>query len=81
MSDNFSAKETLAIYGECATTITFVRDRFLTEEKTFPRMQEAVDYLKSLDAPPLGIVLHIRLHGRNIPFDRDTVAKLMRELL
>ncbi len=44
MSDNFSAKETLAIYGECATTITFVRDGFLTEEKTFPRMQEAVDY-------------------------------------
>ncbi|MBY2945231.1 hypothetical protein [Rhizobium leguminosarum] len=81
MSDNFSAKETLAIYGECATTITFVRDGFLADEKTFPTMQEAMDYLKALDATPLGVVLHIRVHGRNIPFDRDNVAKLMRELL
>lgn len=54
MSDNFSAKETLAIYGECATTITFVRDGFLADEKTFPTMQEAMDYLKALDATPLG---------------------------
>jgi hypothetical protein len=78
-SDNFSAKETLAIYGACATTITLVRDGFLTEEKT-PTMQDAIDYLKALDAAPLGVVLHIRVHGRNIPFGRDNVSKLMGEL-
>lgn len=51
-----------------------------TEEKTFPTMQDAIDYLKALDAAPLGVVLHIRVHGRNIPFGRDNVSKLMREL-
>lgn len=80
MSDNFSAKETLAIYGDCETMITFVRDGFLTEEKTFLTMQDAIDYLKAFDATPLGVVLHIRVHGRNIPFGRDNVSKLMREL-
>ncbi|MCV9943006.1 hypothetical protein [Rhizobium sp. BT-175] len=80
MSENFSAKETLAIYGECATTITFIRDGFFTEAKTFPTMPDAVDYLKGLDPIPREIVLHIRAHGRDIPFDRDNIAKLMREL-
>ncbi|UWU31789.1 hypothetical protein N2600_26815 (plasmid) [Rhizobium sp. WSM1274] len=80
MSENFSARETLAIYGECATTITFVRDASFTEEKTFPTMQDAIDYLKTIDPTPRGIVLHIRAHGCDIPFDRDNVAKLMREL-
>ncbi|WP_260695446.1 hypothetical protein [Rhizobium leguminosarum] len=68
MSDNFSA-----------TTITFVRDGFFTEEKT-PTMQDAIDYLKALDAAPLGVVLHIRVHGRNIPFGRGNVSKRMGEL-
>ncbi|QKK20452.1 hypothetical protein [Rhizobium indicum] len=80
MSENFSAKETFAIYGEYATTITFLRDEFFSEEKTLPTMQDAIDYLKALDPTPLGIVLHIRAHGRDIPFDRDNIAKLMREL-
>ncbi|MGR4846075.1 hypothetical protein ACIPSK_26240 [Rhizobium sp. LARHSG275] len=80
MSENFSARETLAIYGECATTITFVRNESFTEEKTFPTMQDAINYLKAFDPTPRGIVLHIRAHNRDIPFDRDNIAKLMREL-
>lgn len=80
MSENFSAKETLAIYGESETTITFARGEFITEDKTFPTMGDAVDYLKALDPIPLEIVLHIRAHGRDIPFDRDNIAKLMQEL-
>ncbi|PCK77900.1 DUF2188 domain-containing protein [Rhizobium sophoriradicis] len=80
MSENFSAKETFAIYGESATTITYVRNEFFTEEKTFPTMRDAIDYLKALAPTPGGIVLHIRAHGRDIPFDRDNITKLMREL-
>ncbi|OWV65504.1 hypothetical protein ATY76_19975 [Rhizobium sp. R339] len=79
MSENFSAKETFAIYGERATTITYVRDAYSTEEKTFPTMRDAIDYLKAFDPVPVAIVLHIRAHGRDIPFDRDNIAKLMRE--
>ncbi|PDT31399.1 hypothetical protein CO660_05185 [Rhizobium sp. L9] len=60
--------------------MTFVRDAFFTEEKTFSNMRDAVDYLKALDPIPLQIVLHIHAHGRDIPFDRDNIAKLMREL-
>jgi hypothetical protein len=80
MSENFSAKETFAIYGESETTVTFVRDEFFTEEKTFPTMRDAVDYLKALSPIPLEIVLRIRAHGRDIPFDRKSIAKLMHEL-
>ncbi|MBX4954310.1 hypothetical protein HJB76_02225 [Rhizobium lentis] len=80
MSENFSAKETFAIYGESETTITFTRDEFYTEEMTFATMRDAVDHLKALDPIPLKIVLYIRAHGRDIPFDRDSVAKLMQEL-
>ncbi|NNU48863.1 hypothetical protein FE844_032075 (plasmid) [Rhizobium indicum] len=80
MSQNFSARETFAIYGESETTITIIRDGFSTEEKTFPMMSDAVDYLKALDPIPREISLHIRAHGRDIPFDRDNIAKLMREL-
>ncbi|RWY79927.1 hypothetical protein EHI44_30965 [Rhizobium leguminosarum] len=79
MSDNFSAKDTLAIYCECATMITFIRDGFFTEEKT-PTIQDAIDYLKALTRCPTWRVLHIRVQGRNIPFGRDNVSKLMGEL-
>ncbi|AJC83361.1 hypothetical protein N2597_23240 (plasmid) [Rhizobium sophoriradicis] len=79
MSENFSAKETFAIYGESATTIIYVRDGYATEEKTFPTMRDAIDYLKAFDPIPFGIDLHIRAHGRDIPFNRDNIAKLMRE--
>ncbi|MBX4972157.1 hypothetical protein [Rhizobium lentis] len=80
MSENFSAKETFAIYGESETTLTFTRDEFYTEEKAFPTMRDAVDYLKALDPIPVEIVLYIRAHGRDIPFDRENIAKLMQEL-
>lgn len=43
-------------------------------------MEGAVDYLKALDPIPLEIVLHIRAHGRDIPVDRENLAKLMQEL-
>lgn len=36
MSENFSAEETFAIYGDSETTITFVQDEFFTEEKDVP---------------------------------------------
>ncbi|KPH04373.1 hypothetical protein AOG23_33555 [Rhizobium acidisoli] len=68
------------MYGESETTITFIQEEFFTEEKTFLTMGDAVDYLKALDPIPLEIVLHIRAHGRDIPFDRENVAKLMQEL-
>ncbi|MBB2830662.1 UNVERIFIED_ORG: hypothetical protein GGD51_000763 [Rhizobium esperanzae] len=79
MSENFSARETFAIYGDSATTITWVPYGIFTEEKRFPTMRDAIDYLKASEPIPLGIVLHIRAHGRDIPFDLDNLAKLMRE--
>jgi len=42
-------------------------------------MCDAIDYLKAFDHILLGIFLHIRAHGRDMPFDRDGIAKLMRE--
>ncbi|MBB2671405.1 UNVERIFIED_ORG: hypothetical protein GGE44_000956 [Rhizobium esperanzae] len=80
MSEHFSARETFAIYGESETRIRFVRDEFFTEDRTFSSMRDAVDYLKALDPTPLELVLHIRAHGRDIPFDRENIAKLMLEL-
>ncbi|WP_064710024.1 hypothetical protein [Rhizobium bangladeshense] len=80
MSENFSAKETFAIYGDSETTITYFRDELVTQKRTFPTLRDAVDYLKALDPLPNQTTLHIRVHGRDIPFDRDNVAKLMQEL-
>lgn len=80
MSENFSARETFAIYGESETTVTVLRDGFSVEEKTFATMRDAVDYLRRLDPVRLRIVLRIRAHGRDIPFEGENVTKLMQDL-
>lgn len=80
MSKNFSAKETFAIYGESETTVTVVLDSLSTEEKTFPTMRDAVDYLKALTPIPLKILLHIQAYGHEISFERENIAKLVQEL-
>jgi hypothetical protein len=80
VSENFSARETFAIYGESETTVTVLRDGFSAEEKTFATMRDAVDYLRTLEPVPLRIVLRIRAHGREIPFEGENVSKLMQDL-
>jgi hypothetical protein len=80
MSETFSAKETFAIYGDSETTVTFLRDGSSAEEKSFPTMRDAVDYLRTLKPVPLNVVLQIRAHGRDIPFEGDTVSKLMQDI-
>lgn len=80
MSKHFSAKETFAIYGDSETMVTVVLDNLSTEEKTFPTMGDAVDYLKALTPIPLKIFLHIQAYGHDISFERDDIAKLIQEL-
>lgn len=80
MSGHFSAKETFAIYGESETTVTVVLENLSTEEKTFPTMRDAVDYLRALNPTPLKITLHIKAYGHDISFERQNIAKLMQDL-
>lgn len=80
MSKHFSAKETFAIYGDSETMVAVVLDNLSTEEKTFPTMRDAVDYLKALTPIPLEILLHIQAYGHDISFQREDIAKLIQEL-
>ncbi|NKM89361.1 hypothetical protein GFL54_35220 [Rhizobium laguerreae] len=56
--------------------------RDLSSPSSLRRFEHPISRSNSLSiTTPFGVVLYVRVHRRNIPFDRDNVAKLMRELL